>query len=68
MFANPKLHVGVDGMTYEGFMVFDLMSLAFAVICCLVGGAMFLVSAVRRKEESGGAQKCSTFCDVTGGN
>jgi len=51
--ANPKLRIGVDGLTYEDFMVFDLMSLAFAVICCLIGGAMFLVSnaALRRKKK-----------------
>jgi hypothetical protein len=51
--ANPKLRIGVDGMTYEDFIVFDLMSLAFAAICCLVGGAMFLISiaALRRRNK-----------------
>lgn len=52
--ANPKLRIGVDGMTYEDFLVFDLMAFAFAVICCLIGGAMFLISiaALRRKKKS----------------
>jgi len=51
--ANPKLRIGVDGMTYEDFIVFDLMSLAFAVICVLVGGVLFALSlaALRRRNK-----------------
>ena len=56
--ANPKLRIGVDGMTYEDFMVFDLMSLAFAVICFLIGSTTFLVSnaALRRKRKQEAAR------------
>lgn len=51
--THPKLRIGVDGFTYEDLMVLDLMSLAFAVVCCLIGGTMFLASiaALRRKNK-----------------
>jgi hypothetical protein len=51
--AEPKLRIGVHGTVYEDFIVFDLMSLAFAAICCVVGGAMFLISvtALRRRNK-----------------
>ena len=50
--ANTKLRIGVDGITYEDFMVFDLMSFAFAVVCCLLGGGMFLASSVARYQKN----------------
>jgi hypothetical protein len=51
--THPKLRIGVDGFTYEDLAVLDLMSFAFAAVCFLVGGAMFLVSksALRRKNK-----------------
>src|SRR6266581_2446344 len=48
--ANPKLRIGVDGITYEDFMVFDLMSLAFAAVCSVVGILMFLKSVARGRK------------------
>ena len=50
--ANPKLRIGVDGFTYEDLMVLDLMSLAFAAICCLVGIPMFFFSIAARGRKS----------------
>jgi hypothetical protein len=52
--AQPKLRIGVSGSAYEDLIAVDLFSLAFGVLCCLIGGLMFFVSrsALRRQSKA----------------
>jgi hypothetical protein len=63
--THPKLHIGVDAFTSEDLMVLDLMSFAFAVVCCLIGGTMVLVSiAALRKNKLAEVRDASTYRQV----
>jgi hypothetical protein len=42
--ANPKLRIGVDESVYEGFIFIELLVFVWAIVGCIVGGAMLMRS------------------------
>lgn len=59
--AKPKLRIGVDESVYEGFIFLELATFGWAVLGCLIGGVILLVSFIqtRRNERVAEAGKSS---------
>jgi hypothetical protein len=51
--AKPKLRIGVDESVYEGFIFMELLVFVWAIVGCLVGGAVLLGFSLsaRRKQK-----------------
>lgn len=49
--ANPKLRIGVDEGIYEGFIFWELLVFAWAILDCVVGGSILLVSVFKSRQK-----------------
>ncbi|MGA9393309.1 MAG: hypothetical protein WBV69_22965 [Candidatus Sulfotelmatobacter sp.] len=52
--ANPKLRIGVDESVYEGFIFLELITFGWAILGCLIGGVILLISFLRARKNKRG--------------
>jgi hypothetical protein len=52
--ANPKLRIGIDESVYEGFIFLALITFGWAILGCLIGGVILLISFLRARKNKRG--------------